>query len=48
MRLVIVAEGVETQAQRQYLEDHGVRLVQGHLFQRAAPAADLAAFLAAH
>jgi sensor c-di-GMP phosphodiesterase-like protein len=48
MRLVIVAEGVETEAQRRYLEDHGVRLVQGHLFQRAAPAADLAAFLAAH
>jgi sensor c-di-GMP phosphodiesterase-like protein len=48
LRLTIVAEGVETEAQRAYLEDHGVRFVQGHLFQRAAPAADLAAFLAAH
>jgi sensor c-di-GMP phosphodiesterase-like protein len=48
MHLTLVAEGIETEAQRHYLEDRGVRLAQGHLFQRAAPAADLAAFLAAH
>ena len=48
MRLEVVAEGVETEVQRRYLEDRGVRFAQGHLFQRAAPVADLAAFLDAH
>ena len=48
LRLTVVAEGVETELQRRYLEDHGVLLAQGHLFQRAAPAADLAAFLRSH
>ena len=48
LRLTIIAEGVETEEQRQYLQDRGVRLAQGHLFQRAAPSVDLAAFLRAH
>ena len=41
LELEIVAEGVETQAQRSFLEKHGCRLCQGYLFGRPLP---LAAF----
>jgi diguanylate cyclase (GGDEF)-like protein len=41
LRLEIVAEGVETQAQRQFLADAGCNLYQGYLF---APALDSSAF----
>ena len=33
----IVAEGVETQAQRDWLVEHGCRLLQGYYFSRAEP-----------
>ena len=33
----IVAEGVETQAQRDWLVDHGCRLLQGYYYSRAEP-----------
>ncbi|MBO6278981.1 MAG: EAL domain-containing protein, partial [Pseudomonas sp.] len=35
--LGIVAEGVETQEQSQYLADHGVDFLQGYLFARPMP-----------
>jgi EAL domain-containing protein (putative c-di-GMP-specific phosphodiesterase class I) len=41
LRLQIVAEGVETEAQRQFLQDAGCDLFQGYLY---APALDAAAF----
>jgi EAL domain-containing protein (putative c-di-GMP-specific phosphodiesterase class I) len=41
LRLEIVAEGVENDAQRQFLQDAGCGLYQGYLF---APALDVAAF----
>jgi diguanylate cyclase (GGDEF)-like protein/PAS domain S-box-containing protein len=41
LRLQVVAEGVETEAQRQFLEDAGCGMYQGYLF---APALDVPAF----
>jgi diguanylate cyclase (GGDEF)-like protein len=43
--LVIVAEGIETEAQRQMLKDLGCQLGQGYLFSRPMPADDLQPFL---
>jgi diguanylate cyclase (GGDEF)-like protein/PAS domain S-box-containing protein len=39
--LSVVAEGVETEAQRQFLIDHGCEAFQGYLFSRPRPAEDL-------
>ena len=43
--LDVVAEGVETDAQRQFLSNNGCHIFQGHLFGRPMPAADLEAWL---
>ena len=43
--LSVVAEGVETVAQLDYLRDLGCDLVQGYLFSRPLDAADLPAFM---
>lgn len=40
LRLQIVAEGIETEAQRDYLRDQGVQFGQGWLFGKAMPAAE--------
>jgi EAL domain-containing protein (putative c-di-GMP-specific phosphodiesterase class I) len=40
--LTVVAEGVETQAQRDFLLRHGCRLFQGFLFGRPVPLEQLA------
>jgi sensor c-di-GMP phosphodiesterase-like protein len=45
LRLEIVAEGVETETQAQYLRDHDVPLAQGYLYARPMPWAELAAKL---
>ena len=42
--LVIVAEGVETQEQRDYLRAHDVEMVQGWLFAKAMPAGEFIAY----
>ncbi len=38
LRLKVVAEGVETQAQADLLKDIGCELAQGYLYSRPAPA----------
>ena len=42
----IIAEGVETEEQRLYLQELGVRYVQGWLFSRALPIGDFENYLA--
>ncbi len=44
LKLRIVAEGVETEAQAAYLRQRGVDFAQGWLFSRALPPAEFAAF----
>ncbi|HVA73595.1 MAG TPA: EAL domain-containing protein [Acidimicrobiales bacterium] len=43
--LSVVAEGVETQSQLQFLSDHACDLLQGFLFSPAVPAGDIETFL---
>jgi EAL domain-containing protein (putative c-di-GMP-specific phosphodiesterase class I) len=45
--LDVVAEGVETQSQAEFLRRHGCRLGQGYLFSRPLPAADIERYLQA-
>lgn len=46
MGLEVLAEGVETEGQLAFLEANGCDLIQGYLFSRPLPAADLDAWLA--
>jgi EAL domain-containing protein (putative c-di-GMP-specific phosphodiesterase class I) len=43
--LKIVAEGVETTAQLDYLRSRGCDLIQGYLFSRPVPAVEVMAFI---
>nr|MBL8412782.1 EAL domain-containing protein [Dechloromonas sp.] len=43
--LKVVAEGVETEVQCDYLRERGCDLMQGYLFSRPVPAADVMAFI---
>lgn len=45
MKLEVVAEGVETDCQRDWLTAHGVSWQQGYLFSRPLPLADFSAYL---
>ncbi|HEX6734194.1 MAG TPA: EAL domain-containing protein [Azonexus sp.] len=47
LELAVVAEGVETEYQRDYLRRHGCDQFQGFLFGQAQPAAELGRLLAA-
>ncbi|KJK26027.1 diguanylate phosphodiesterase [Burkholderiaceae bacterium 16] len=48
MALEVVAEGVENEAQLDFLRREGCDEVQGYYFSRAIPAEDVTAFLAGH
>jgi diguanylate cyclase (GGDEF)-like protein len=45
LRLTVIAEGVETAAQRDFLTEQGCHQFQGYLFSRPLPAEDCAVFL---
>lgn len=42
LEMEVIAEGVETEAQRDFLRRHGCRFMQGYLFARPMPAGELA------
>lgn len=44
--LSVIAEGVETEAQRKFLEEQGCPAYQGYLFSRPLPIAELELFMA--
>ncbi|MDP3037676.1 MAG: EAL domain-containing protein, partial [Rhodocyclaceae bacterium] len=43
--LAVIAEGVETEAQRDFLADHGCHAYQGYLFSRPLPLAEFEQFV---
>jgi EAL domain-containing protein (putative c-di-GMP-specific phosphodiesterase class I) len=45
LKLEVIAEGVETEAQLQWLRKHDCDQVQGYLFSRPVPAADIDSML---
>ena len=47
MGLAVIAEGVETQEQRDFLELHGCHAYQGYFFSRPSSQAAFASYLAA-
>lgn len=47
LRMKVVAEGVETQRQRDFLTTHGCDILQGYLFSKPVPAGEFLAFIPA-
>ena len=45
LNLRVIAEGVETEAQRDFLEEHGCHEWQGHLLGKAMPREEFDAFI---
>jgi len=48
LSLDVVAEGVETEGQRQFLLDHGCQRFQGHLYSHALPIAAFNSYVVQH
>jgi EAL domain-containing protein (putative c-di-GMP-specific phosphodiesterase class I) len=48
LKIMVIAEGVETEAQRQLLADAGCDFAQGYLFSRPVPADEFAQLFLAH
>ena len=48
LRLRVIAEGVETQAQRDFLHDHGCLVYQGHLYSAPLPPGEFALWVEMH
>ena len=48
LNLEVIAEGVETEAQRQFLLDNGCAVFQGYLFSHALPANDFQDYVRRH
>lgn len=46
LRLSVIAEGVETDGQRNFLLQHGCQICQGYLFSRPVPLAEFEAYVA--
>jgi sensor c-di-GMP phosphodiesterase-like protein len=44
LKLRVIAEGVETEAQLSFLRDHGCQALQGFLYSRPLPADDFVRF----
>jgi EAL domain-containing protein (putative c-di-GMP-specific phosphodiesterase class I) len=47
LNLTVIAEGVETQEQREFLENEGCHIYQGFLFSPALPSSKFEAFVGA-
>ncbi|MEY4140469.1 MAG: cyclic diguanylate phosphodiesterase [Pseudomonadota bacterium] len=45
LNMTVIAEGVETQAQHQFLMDCGCELFQGYLFSKALPIEEFNAYV---
>ncbi|MGF6904191.1 putative bifunctional diguanylate cyclase/phosphodiesterase [Paraburkholderia sp. GAS348] len=48
LKLSVIAEGVETQAQRDFLRNHGCLMYQGHLYSEPLPPGDFALWVETH
>ncbi|MDO4593298.1 MAG: EAL domain-containing protein, partial [Comamonadaceae bacterium] len=48
LHMTVVAEGVETQEQAQWLHDHGCPVLQGYLFAKPMPSTEVALWVEQH